>query len=748
MLVEGATLVSDSNLRNGSTAAQVPGRPILTACNAVTEGQEQGMHVFWEIPEGAVPPVVAIAVRLQATGGASEPMLVDGSTGTLVCGDGITCRAPQCQVFCSDVVAGVDYEATVCFFDGVAWSETSLPSKSACVGSQMQKPPAPAPPVLISLGGTRLKCTWVIPTSTPPVEVTSLQLTELDSGYSAFVDAETNALVPKGGAAFMVPDNQVTLEAVKADVRYVARLYARNAVGFSSGSPPSSPVRTWCVSGINRCLGGVDFTPAAPILQGAGAGKLRVKWELDDRAKCTTVKIRPVGDSAWQLLDSSTGNLVPRGGTTVMAPKSEAVAIGIIDGVEYEATVAFLISKSWSHDSPISAPYCFGSALPTCEPPTPLAPVLVPLMPNRMRVQWVIPQAVPPITVVTLKMRIVGERRWQYFNSAAGTLVERGGDAVCAPTTEIEVGGLHQNRLYEACVSMRNSRGWGDDSPPSEPVCIGEPQPLPPPSRPAKPFPPWVFSPAVGVLRVDWSPIASARPPVEQTAVQMKENGSSEWLNFNWRLANLDEFEGVPVAAPTCAIDVSELDSNQRYHARVAHCNAEGWSDYSEPSLFVWPNGETSVTPESGHRPVRSYSETTFLKEEGQWSFTRSVSAALRTCCALRQNEEPAVHPVIPQQFTPRTPLTPQQPHTPRTPLTPRTPRTPRGTLKPTRANSYAKRQTMPICVVCSEPHATMAIIPCGHKCLCESCLTTGGGYISACPICRGEIASINRIYG
>jgi len=50
------------------------------------------------------------------------------------------------------------------------------------------------------------------------------------------------------------------------------------------------------------------------------------------------------------------------------------------------------------------------------------------------------------------------------------------------------------------------------------------------------------------------------------------------------------------------------------------------------------------------------------------------------------------------------------------------------------------------LCVVCQERVQTHCIVPCGHKCLCVSCaklfLKT-----SLCPICRGKVNTIIRVY-
>jgi len=54
-------------------------------------------------------------------------------------------------------------------------------------------------------------------------------------------------------------------------------------------------------------------------------------------------------------------------------------------------------------------------------------------------------------------------------------------------------------------------------------------------------------------------------------------------------------------------------------------------------------------------------------------------------------------------------------------------------------------------CAVCHDKKRTMAVVPCGHLCLCETCSATcmEGGIVDsrACPLCRGAMTSTIRIY-
>ena len=47
-------------------------------------------------------------------------------------------------------------------------------------------------------------------------------------------------------------------------------------------------------------------------------------------------------------------------------------------------------------------------------------------------------------------------------------------------------------------------------------------------------------------------------------------------------------------------------------------------------------------------------------------------------------------------------------------------------------------------CVVCLDGEPTFAVVPCGHRCLCEGCR---GAAARECPLCRGPSQGTMRIY-
>ena len=46
-------------------------------------------------------------------------------------------------------------------------------------------------------------------------------------------------------------------------------------------------------------------------------------------------------------------------------------------------------------------------------------------------------------------------------------------------------------------------------------------------------------------------------------------------------------------------------------------------------------------------------------------------------------------------------------------------------------------------CAICLDGNAEYAVIPCGHRCLCASCIKA----VSECPMCRGPMTAVLRIF-
>jgi hypothetical protein len=84
-----------------------------------------------------------------------------------------------------------------------------------------------------------------------------------------------------------------------------------------------------------------------------------------------------------------------------------------------------------------------------------------------------------------------------------------------------------------------------------------------------------------------------------------------------------------------------------------------------------------------------------------------------------------------------------QSQQTPRFQNIPSRPRRPPPQLHRSPSNS----KLYPKCVVCQDQASNVALDPCGHLCLCESCLVQVAHYSAQCPICRSHIAKPMRVY-
>jgi len=54
------------------------------------------------------------------------------------------------------------------------------------------------------------------------------------------------------------------------------------------------------------------------------------------------------------------------------------------------------------------------------------------------------------------------------------------------------------------------------------------------------------------------------------------------------------------------------------------------------------------------------------------------------------------------------------------------------------------------ICIICHDGPSLMAVIPCGHVCLCTNCsdvCMNGQNGQRTCPLCRGHMQSVLRFY-
>jgi len=203
---------------------------------------------------------------------------------------------------------------------------------------------------------------------------------------------------------------------------------------------------------------------------------LRVDWDIDvlesqPQIVATTVKLRVVGGHGKLFsLDAVTGRLVARGGRAVPMPATSAVVVGIEEGVDYEAVVAFCLEGcSWSEDSPPSDPVCVGARRPVAKPPVPEAPRLVAMGGTALKCSWTIPCCFPPVEAITVRLLDVNTKKGYLVDADTARLVPRGGSAFLAPACEVVLQGVPLGAWYVGRVIARSALGFSDQSPQSTP---------------------------------------------------------------------------------------------------------------------------------------------------------------------------------------------------------------------------------------------------------------------------------------
>lgn len=442
-------------------------RPVLAA-----SGPDQ-FRIIWAIPEGD-PEVTACTVKVRIAG-SQRYQNYDHKTGRLVPKGGSTVPTPLCEVTVDGCLEGIEYEAVVAAMNSEGWGDVSQPSEPVSIGEAKprDKPPAPLIPTLVSAAQGKLKCTWELPEACPPVEASQVRLTDVAKGVSMLVDAAKGQLVESGRTTLAAPKCEVTINGVKDSVEYIASVCCRNAEGMGEYSMPSDGA----VSGIDpKAAAGMALvlhhgpSEEVPILEPmpSGEGRMKIKWLLPEDAKSTMVKLRRVGEKNWRLV----------GGTAIPKPACEVFATGLEEGLEYEATISFMLGGRWRGESKTSRPACIGTIKKPGLPDAPKEPILYSLEGiQKMRCKWKTPTAVPPVNAIFVRVRAVGGDEWFYVPANTGMPQADEGEPVHPPTSELDIVGLHPGVRYEAQIILRNRLGKGEPSYPSEASCIGRPVP-------------------------------------------------------------------------------------------------------------------------------------------------------------------------------------------------------------------------------------------------------------------------------
>ena len=65
----------------------------------------------------------------------------------------------------------------------------------------------------------------------------------------------------------------------------------------------------------------------------------------------------------------------------------------------------------------------------------------------------------------------------------------------------------------------------------------------------------------------------------------------------------------------------------------------------------------------------------------------------------------------------------------------------------PEEVSDEEKKDEQELCVICMSNVADYLVLPCGHQCGCESCLTVLRNNKADCPICRAKISNLVKVF-
>ena len=230
-----------------------------------------------------------------------------------------------------------------------------------------------------------------------------------------------------------------------------------------------------------RCvaLQAAPVAPAAPLLEVAGNGKLRVRFAAPPAEPACSemaVYLRTIGAGVpWSAVNGATKRLVEDGkGNCVPCTHGEVVVEGLCAGW-WEARVRAMNAVSFGAASPTSTAV---AVLGPMVPPAPSAPLLQAAGNGKLRVRFAAPVAEPACSETALYLRTVGAGGrllgvWSAVNGSTKRLLEKGAQGSCIPicTGDVVVQGLSAGS-WEARFRTMNAVGFSDFSPVSSRISV------------------------------------------------------------------------------------------------------------------------------------------------------------------------------------------------------------------------------------------------------------------------------------
>ena len=221
--------------------------------------------------------------------------------------------------------------------------------------------------------------------------------------------------------------------------------------------------------------------PAAPLLEVAGNGKLRVRFAAPPAEPACSemaVYLRTIGAGVpWSAVNGTTKRLVEDGkGNRDCVPciHGEVVVEGLCAGW-WEARVCAMNAVSFGAASPTSTAV---AVLGPMVPPAPSAPLLQAVGNGKLRVRFAAPVAEPACSETEVYLRSVGAGgrllvEWSAVNGFTKRLLEKGAQRSCIPICAgyVVVQGLSAGS-WEARLRTRNAVGFSDVSPVSSRISV------------------------------------------------------------------------------------------------------------------------------------------------------------------------------------------------------------------------------------------------------------------------------------
>jgi len=312
----------------------------------------------WTLPQ-CCPPVEASQLQITDIVQGTK-MLVDASNGKLVHSGRTTFAAPRCDATINGIADSNEYVATVCYRNAEGFGDYSSPSQPASSSSTAQvstngmqlvlhQGPVAEAPILEAIGDGKMNVRWTLPTEAKSTTVKMRRVGD-NNWYLC------------GGTAIAAPASETVAFGMEEGIEYEAIVSFLINGRWCPDSHISAPV---CVG--EKKLPGIPGASQEPKLTVIDHSKIRVKWQLLTTVPPVTgitIKFRALGAKTWQYVQPGTCQLIAEEPEPLAAPATEIEVVNLVQGIRYEAAVAFRNKLGRGPDSGPSDPVCIGRPTP------------------------------------------------------------------------------------------------------------------------------------------------------------------------------------------------------------------------------------------------------------------------------------------------------------------------------------------------------------------------------------------------